>query len=210
VTFAIAYLVAGLLLLGMAVIGPRLQRLPISTAMLYLGAGALLGPTAFGLIEVDVIGDAKLLEHVTEVVVIISLFTAGLKLRVSFRDPRWLLPLRLAVVSMVLTVALVAVVGVVGLGLSWGAAILLGGILAPTDPVLASDVQTAHPNDQDRLRFTLTGEAGLNDGTAFPVVMLGLGLLGLHEIGEAGGGGSRSTWSGRRRPGSASASCSGR
>ena len=69
------------------------------------------------------------------------------------------------------------------LGLSLGAAILLGGILAPTDPVLASDVQVAEPGDRDRLRFSLTGEAGLNDGTAFPFVLLGLGLLGLHDLG---------------------------
>jgi len=64
-----------------------------------------------------------------------------------------------------------------------GAAILLAGILAPTDPVLASDVQVASPDDRDQLRFALTGEGGLNDGAAFPIVMLGLGLLGLHEIG---------------------------
>jgi NhaP-type Na+/H+ or K+/H+ antiporter len=84
------------------------------------------------------------------------------------------------------TVALVAGVGVLALGLPLGAAILLGGILAPTDPVLASDVQVANPDDRDRLRFALTGEAGLNDGTAFPLVLLGLGLLGLHEIGSFG------------------------
>ena len=72
------------------------------------------------------------------------------------------------------------------LGLPLGAAILLGGILAPTDPVLASDVQVAEPGDRDRLRFALTGEAGLNDGTAFPFVLLGLGLLGLHDIGSFG------------------------
>ena len=74
----------------------------------------------------------------------------------------------------------------VALGLTLGAAILLGAILAPTDPVLASDVQLAHPHDRDRLRFTLTGEGGLNDGTAFPFVMLGLGLLGLHDLGPDG------------------------
>jgi NhaP-type Na+/H+ or K+/H+ antiporter len=67
--------------------------------------------------------------------------------------------------------------------LSLGAAVLLGAILAPTDPVLASDVQVANPGDRDRLRFGLTGEGGLNDGTAFPFVMLGLGLLSLHELG---------------------------
>ena len=101
-------------------------------------------------------------------------------------DGRWLLPLRLAILSMLVTVALVAGVGVLALGLPLGAAILLGGILAPTDPVLASDVQVANPGDRDRLRFALTGEAGLNDGTAFPLVMLGLGLLGLHDIGSFG------------------------
>ena len=87
---------------------------------------------------------------------------------------------------MALTVGLIALVGVVGLGLPLGAAILLGAILAPTDPVLASDVQVTDPTDRDRLRFALTGEAGLNDGTAFPFVMLGLGLLGLHELGDGG------------------------
>jgi NhaP-type Na+/H+ or K+/H+ antiporter len=98
-------------------------------------------------------------------------------------DHRWHLPLRLATLSMVITVGLVTLVGVYGLGLPVGAAVLLGAILAPTDPVLASDVQVEHPTDQDRLRFALTAEAGLNDGTAFPFVMLGLGLLGLHELG---------------------------
>ena len=63
---------------------------------------------------------------------------------------------------------------------------LLGAILAPTDPVLASDVQVESATDQDRLRFSLTGEGGLNDGTAFPFVMLGLGLLGVHELGTLG------------------------
>jgi NhaP-type Na+/H+ or K+/H+ antiporter len=64
--------------------------------------------------------------------------------------------------------------------------VLLGAVLAPTDPVLASDVQLERATDRNRLRFNLTGEAGLNDGTAFPVVMLGLGWLGLHEMGEWG------------------------
>jgi NhaP-type Na+/H+ or K+/H+ antiporter len=87
---------------------------------------------------------------------------------------------------MALTVGLIALVGVAALELPLGAAILLGAVLAPTDPVLASDVQVTGPRDRDRLRFTLTGEAGFNDGTAFPFVMLGLGLLGLHETGEGG------------------------
>jgi NhaP-type Na+/H+ or K+/H+ antiporter len=63
---------------------------------------------------------------------------------------------------------------------------LLGAILAPTDPVLASDVQLDDPRDRDLLRFSLSGEAGLNDGAALPLVLLGMGLLGLHELGGAG------------------------
>ena len=65
-------------------------------------------------------------------------------------------------------------------------ALVLGATLAPTDPVLASDVQLRSPQDRDTLRFALTGEGGLNDGTAFPFVLLGLGLLGLHELGACG------------------------
>jgi len=81
---------------------------------------------------------------------------------------------------------LIAATASVLLGLSLGAAILLGAILAPTDAVLASDVQVASVEDRDKLRFGLTGEAGMNDGTAFPFVMLGLGLLALHPIGNGG------------------------
>jgi NhaP-type Na+/H+ or K+/H+ antiporter len=87
---------------------------------------------------------------------------------------------------MTLTVGLIALAGHFLLDLPIGAAILLGAVLAPTDPVLASDVQVEDAGDRDRLRFGLTGEAGLNDGTAFPFVMLGLGLLGLHPLGEGG------------------------
>jgi NhaP-type Na+/H+ or K+/H+ antiporter len=83
-------------------------------------------------------------------------------------------------------VGLVAAFAYFLLGLPLGAGVLLGAILAPTDPVLATDVQTRHPGDRDRLRFSLTCEAGMNDGSAFPFVMLGMGLLGLHELGEFG------------------------
>jgi NhaP-type Na+/H+ or K+/H+ antiporter len=163
-----------------------LKRLPLTTSLLYLAVGILLGPLFLGLIQLDPIEHSSLLETFTEVAVIISLFTAGLKLRLPLSEKGWRLPLRLALVSMTITVGLVALIGVMGFDLPLGAAVLLGAILAPTDPVLASDVQTEDPWDVDCLRFSLTGEAGLNDGTAFPFVLLGLGLLGLHEIGEFG------------------------
>lgn len=153
--------------------------------MLYLGLGVGLGPVGWGLIQLDPLAQSAFLERITEIAVIISLFTAGLKLRTPLSDGRWRLPVRLAFGSMVLTVGLITIVGVVLLGLPLGAAVLLGAVLAPTDPVLAADVQVESPSDDDRLRFGLTGEAGLNDGTAFPFVMLGLGLLGLHDLGDS-------------------------
>ena len=182
-SFTLWSLVAGVLLVVMALGGTVVKRLPVSTSLIYLGMGIALGAPAIGLIDLDPVRDAGVVERVTEVAVLVSLFTAGLKMRVAWSDDRWLLPIRLAIVSMTITVALIAVAGVVGLGLSLGAPILRGGILAPTDPVLASDVQVTDPSDRDRLRFGLTGEAGLNDGTAFPFVMLGLGLLHRHELG---------------------------
>ena len=185
-TFATWSALIGLLLVVMALGGSVLSRLPLSTSMLYLAFGAALSPLWFGASAISAHEHARLLERVAEIGVLLSLFTSGLKMSLGIGDGRWLLPLRLALTSMVITVALIATLGVAWLGLSVGAAILLGGILAPTDPVLASDVQVANPEDRDRLRFALTGEAGLNDGTAYPVVLFGLALLGLHEVGGLG------------------------
>ncbi len=181
---ALWFIIAGTLLTVMALAATTLRRLPLSSSQLYLLVGLGLGPLGLGLLIVNPIEQAKLLEVVTEIVVTLSLFAAGLKLRTPLSDGRWKRPVRLATLSMTLTVAGIAAVGHWFLGLPWGAAVLLGGVLAPTDPVLASDVQIENPDDTDRLRFSLTGEAGFNDGAAFPFVMLGLGLLGLHELGD--------------------------
>lgn len=180
------YLVIGGLLVAMALASSMLKRLPLSASMLYLALGFVLGPAVLGALEIPPLRESAIVERITEVVVVISLFTTGLKLRVPLHERRWVLPVKLATVSMVITIGGIALIAFYGLGLPLGAAVLLGAILAPTDPVLASDVQVADAFDTDRLRFGLSGEAGLNDGTAFPFVMLGLGLLGLHDLGTAG------------------------
>lgn len=169
--------VIGAVLLSLVLLGTLIGRLPLSSAMLYLGIGWLLGPTVLGVLTPDPVRHAALLETVAEIALLISLFAVGLQLGVPLGDRRWWLPLRLAVISMACMVALVACVGVVALGLPLGAAILLGGILAPTDPVLASGVQSESGVRPDRLGFSLAGEGGLNDGAAFPFVLLGLALL---------------------------------
>lgn len=180
------FALVGAILLVMGVASTVLKRVPITSAMLYLGVGLWLGPTGVDAFRFNPLQEAPLLEVLTEVAVLISLFSAGVKMPVPFGFARWRAPLLLATVSMALTVGLVAVFAVLVLGLPLGAGVLLGAIVAPTDPVLATDVQSRHAGDRDSLRFTLTCEAGLNDGTAFPFVMLGLGLLGLHDLGETG------------------------
>jgi len=180
------FLVVGVVLTMLALSTSSLTRLPIPTALPYLVMGVAIGPLGIGLLDVLPIQQAPLIERLSEVAVSLSLFAAGLKLRTPLDHPVWWLPIRLAFVSMTLTVGMLTLVGYYGLGLPLGGAVLLGAVLAPTDPVLAADVQIVNPDDRDRLRFSLTGEAGLNDGTAFPFVMLGLGLLGLHDLGPGG------------------------
>lgn len=153
-----------------------LRRFPLSLAMICVGLG-------FAIFSLDVLSfnpDPRtydtLTERLTELVVIISLMGAGLKLDrpVSLRGwgPTW----RLLAIAMPLTIAATAWLGVTGLGFSLAMALLLGAAMAPTDPVLASDVQTGKPRtgEANEVRFNLTAEAGLNDALAFPFVNLAI------------------------------------
>ena len=132
-----------------------------------------------------------LTERMTELVVIVSLMGAGLKLDRAVGWRRWGTTWRLLAIAMPLTIAATAWLGVVGLGFSLAMALLFGASMAPTDPVLASDVQVGPPGkgDGDEVRFGLTSEAGLNDALAFPFVHLAIlvaagGLTGAAAIGE--------------------------
>lgn len=178
------FVLIGGLLLVRGLTPSVLKRSPVTAAMIYLAVGLLVGPSVFNLFHFNPLKESALLEVLTEIAVLISLFSAGVKMPVPFSFSRWRAPLLLATVSMSITVALVAAFAYYVLGLPLGAGVLLGAIVAPTDPVLATDVQSRHPGDRDQLRFTLTCEAGMNDGSAFPFVMLGLGMLGLHELGD--------------------------
>ena len=183
--FTLGCIIFGVLLIAKTLGGSFIARLPMSAAMLYLAAGVAIGPWGWNLLKLDAFKNTLLLERLAEVALLISLFTVGMKFELKKNDIRWRIPVQLATSSMVITVGLITVAGMWLLNLPLGAAVLLGGILAPTDPVLASDVQMLDTTDRDRLRLGLTGEGGLNDGTAFPFVMLGLGLLGLHDLGES-------------------------
>lgn len=169
----------GLLLLLVTLGSGWISRLPLSFALIYLVVGILVGPYGLGLIKLRQ-GDAfnaEVLERITELVVIVSVFGCGLKILRPLSFKAWDITTRLIVFLMPISIYGLALIGKLFLGMNWGEAILLGAILAPTDPVLASEVQLTDTNDQDELRFGLTSEGGLNDALAFPFVYFGIHAL---------------------------------
>jgi NhaP-type Na+/H+ or K+/H+ antiporter len=149
-----------------------------SASVIYLGLGlaAALVVNLAGFSWVDPIEEATTIEHMAEIAVVVALFSAGMKVDRSLRPREWTSVVRLLAIAMPLTIAAVALWGSAVMGLSVGAAILLGAILAPTDPVLAGDLGIGPPGEEDERepRFAVTAEAGFNDGLAFPFVFLGL------------------------------------
>jgi sodium/hydrogen antiporter len=183
VTADLVYVVAGGTLLLAVVLPELLVRWAVSAPMVLVGVGLLIGLTPLpDAMPLDVQENRAVIEHVAELTVIVALMGVGLALdrpleprsRSSWRtwSPTW----RLLAVAMPLCIAGTALLGWWA-GLAPAVALLLGSVLAPTDPVLASDVQVAGPQtgeheveESDEVRFTLTSEAGLNDGLCFPFV----------------------------------------
>ncbi len=156
-----------------------------SIIYLCLGAGAAVVIQLVGISWLDPIDDASLIEHLAELALIIALFGTGLQLDRPLDWASWSGVARLLGIAMPLTIAGVVVFGTQAIGLSLGAAVVLGAVLAPTDPVLAGDIGVGPPGDEDEHEpnFSVTGEAGLNDGLALPFL-----LLGLFMVAESGGG----------------------
>ena len=174
--------VLGVLLLILALASAYLRWLPVTTSLIYLAFGVLIGQLGIGLWQMDFLQIAGWMEHLTEVAVLVSLFVSGLKLRLPLRHPAWKSAYVLAGPVMLACIGGVTLLCHYLFGLSWGVAVLIGAILAPTDPVLASLVQVNNARDSDRLRYGLSGEAGFNDGTAFPFVVFGLMLIAQGQL----------------------------
>ncbi|KAA0918993.1 sodium:proton antiporter [Dietzia sp. ANT_WB102] len=178
------YAVIGAALLVGSLLPRLLRDRVLSAPIVVVGVGMLIGwlmPTESQL--VDVIEHAELAERMAEITVIVALFGVGLALDrpLSFRG--WSTTWRLLAIGMPLSIAGVAFLGWWALGVTPAVAVLLGAVLAPTDPVLASDVQVEGPgtaegvtDEADEARFALTSEAGLNDALAFPFVYLAIYL----------------------------------
>lgn len=165
-----------------------LARFWLSLPIVYVAAGYALYSLPFDLPHINPTFDgfdALALEYVTEFIVIASLMAAGIAIDrpVSWKNWRQIWPL--LVIAMPLTIAAVAFLGWWALGLPVASALLLGAAMAPTDPVLARSVQVGPPGEDERhdVRFSLTVEAGLNDGLAFPFTYLAIAAVGMTTLG---------------------------
>jgi len=170
---AVLFVAAGVATLLAAVLPKLLGRVPVSAPMVFLGAGALLWWLLPGLPSPDPLEHTDAALHLTEVCVIVSLMGAGLALNRPVGLRSWSSTWRLLGITMPLSMLAVGLLGWWALGLGAASAVLLAAVLAPTDPVLATEVQVSEPvvsaeQDDDEARFALTSEAGLNDGLAFP------------------------------------------
>jgi NhaP-type Na+/H+ or K+/H+ antiporter len=173
----------------MATPNTQAPRWPLRTTILCLGIGALAGPFGFKLIETEAREHAQVLEFLSEIALAVCLFCVGLRMRAPLEWVHWRVPVRLATVTMVGTLIIIAAVAHIFFDLSFAQSLLLGAILAPTDPVLASDVRIGQPateEEQSDVRFALAAEGALNSGMAYPAVVFSFGLLGLHDPGPFG------------------------
>lgn len=168
---------AGGLLLLMSLASTWIHRGPITSFSLYLAAGIVCGPWVLDLLQVDVAGHSELVGRVTEIAMAASLFITGLKLRLPFRSSSWRMGMCLAFPAMLLTVGGVTAITHWLTGFSWPLSLAFGAIVAPTDPVLASLISVNDASDDDNLRVSLSSEAGMNDGTALPILMLAMLLI---------------------------------
>ncbi len=187
-TYILILIVIGLAALGMAWMPAFTKATKISYSILYVAVGALLFATVGKFLPLpDPISKNTVTVRLTEMIVLVSLMGSGLKIDRPFSLRNWRVPLRLVSVTMLLSIAAVTAIGYYGLGFGLAAAALLGAVLAPTDPVLAADVQVGAPMEGDRThsKMALTAEAGMNDGTAFPFTWLAI-MLATGEIASNG------------------------
>ena len=176
-SFVIAIFIVGVVTFSMAWMPFVSKKLGVSYSVFYMCAGILL----YWLFPDDLPSpipqeNETAVLHLTELIVIISLMGAGLKIKRSFSFKNWSLSLRLVFIGMLLGIVIAALLGYYMLGFNLAASLLLAAVLSPTDPVLASDVQVSAPNEKkdSETKFALTAEAGINDGLAFPFTWLAI------------------------------------
>lgn len=178
--------IIGLAALTAAWIPALLSKINISYSIFYLALGFVLYSLSLDLPWPDPIWEEGLALRITELIIIISLMGTGLKIDHPFSFKEWKNPFRLVTFTMLLSIGAMSLIAWWFFGFDPASALLVGAVLAPTDPVLASDVQVGPPmqGKNDDVRFSLTAEAGLNDGMAFPFTWLAIGVAAFYNTGE--------------------------
>ncbi len=185
--YVVVLTILGAAFLAAAILPRWLDKAPLTLPMFYVAAGLLVGTAWPVETRLDPLVQGAMIERLAELAVILSLMSAGLKIDRPLGWKSWQSTWRLLAITMPLCILALAWGGVAWLGLPLAGAVLLAASMAPTDPVLASDVQVGPPGEEmeDEPQFALTSEAGLNDGLAFPFVNLAI-VLAVHGLaGEA-------------------------
>ncbi|WP_163399074.1 cation:proton antiporter [Flavobacterium fluviatile] len=169
-------LIAGIITLLAALIPNIFQNKHLSPPIIYLLIGILIYLTGKDYTNPDVLQHTEIIKRISEFVVIIALVNAGLKISKPFSWRTWKYTILLLGITMPITIIAVALTGYWFLNFAPATAILFGALISPTDPVLATDLQTSPPSKRDlsKIRLSLTSEAGLNDGLAFPFTYLAI------------------------------------
>ena len=175
---AFYYSLIGLAFLGLTFQPALKEKFYFNIPVIYILVGVLAARIGLPVIDpLNSKAELKIIEHASELIVIVSLAGAGLSIDLKMGAKSWAPTWRLLCIAMPLTILAVTVLGIYGLDLGLASAILIGGAIAPTDPVLARSVSVGAPNsDQPGAHTALTSEAGLNDGLAFPFIWLAIGL----------------------------------
>ncbi|MEN3942958.1 cation:proton antiporter [Prosthecobacter sp. SYSU 5D2] len=185
-TYILSLAIIGFIGLAVSWVPTLAQFLKISYSIVFL----LFGVVVYSLTDIfpwpSPLRNESFTVHLSELIVIIALMGTGLKIDRGFNFRNWNVPFRLISVAMLLSIGSLAFLGYWWAGLPLASALLLAASLAPTDPVLAADVQVDEPNKgtEDPTRFSLTAEAGLNDGMAFPFVWMAVAMAAAAQTGD--------------------------
>lgn len=167
-SFEDAFAVFGVLLFCGALVAGLVHRTFLSLTAAFVVTGFVLGQGVLGVLEFN--AQSGFVEILAVVALILILFRDGLEVESEMLTSAWRLPLRKLVLAMPITAGLVACVTKALTDLNWNEALLVGALLAPTDPVLSSSVVT-NPRVPRVVRHSLNLESGLNDGLALPAVL---------------------------------------
>lgn len=173
--YIILLLIAGFVALLASIVPVLLRRKHFSAPITYIVIGIVVY-IIYHKDQFHPLEHLSTIKHITEFVILVALMNAGLRIKEPFKWRTWRYSIRLLAIAMPITIIAASYLGWWILGMAPASALLFGALISPTDPVLASELQTSEPGKEDTsvIRLGLTSEAGINDGLAFPFTYLAI------------------------------------